>query len=288
MADPDPPQHEADASPEPHAGDDSQQPATPKRSWRPNVWLATVSTAVAVATGMFTLRDRIFPPEAGNATASIGQYQQSVGDICRELNEADRAGARSARRFAAKLKRARTTLAERNAVLDSRRAVLTRSERGLAHFEGLNVPRALLALQRVTVAAWNRGVERLRDFTRRLDAAASRRSLLAAIQTQPAMRAALDRNRVARSAGLIQLGGGLCRLNAPIVIPTITLPPLRPSSESLAPGVQPPQAVEPPRPSEAPTPGVLPPPPPPPPPLEPPPTRSVRPPPSPPRQPPIP
>jgi hypothetical protein len=165
MADPDPPQHEADASPEPHAGDDSQQPATPKRSWRPNVWLATVSTAVAVATGMFTLRDKIFPPEAGNATASIGQYQQSVGDICRELNEADRAGARSARRFAAKLKRARTTLAERNAVLDSRRAVLTRSERGLAHFEGLNVPRALLALQRVTVAAWNRGVERLRDFT---------------------------------------------------------------------------------------------------------------------------
>jgi hypothetical protein len=54
--------------------------------FRPGVWLATLSTMVGVATGMFTLRDEIFPNESGRAEASVPDFQRSVGQICQDLN----------------------------------------------------------------------------------------------------------------------------------------------------------------------------------------------------------
>src|SRR3954454_16754751 len=51
------------------------------------IWLTTVSTVVAIATGMFTLRDQVFPHAAGTATAeSVVAYQQQVGRVCDEVN----------------------------------------------------------------------------------------------------------------------------------------------------------------------------------------------------------
>jgi hypothetical protein len=74
---------------------------------------------VAVATGMFTLGDQIFPNEAGAASASVGQYEQAVGYICNGLNQADAARVANERNLQARLAKAQTTLDERNAVLDS-------------------------------------------------------------------------------------------------------------------------------------------------------------------------
>jgi hypothetical protein len=59
-------------------------------SRRSGVWLTTLSTVVAVATGMFTLRDQIFPVDAGNAQASRAPYEQSVGHLCNAGNAAQR------------------------------------------------------------------------------------------------------------------------------------------------------------------------------------------------------
>ncbi len=73
----------------------------------PGVWLATLSTVVGIATGMFTLRDQIIPPESGSAQAALGDYQASIGEICLAMNDADSAGAQEARSLARRLPRAR-------------------------------------------------------------------------------------------------------------------------------------------------------------------------------------
>ena len=59
------------------------------RSWRPNAWLATAGTLVAIATGMVSLRNEISPPRDDNVIASPGAYEQSVGDVCEDLNRAE-------------------------------------------------------------------------------------------------------------------------------------------------------------------------------------------------------
>lgn len=216
----------------------SQQPPAPRgtqtRSWRPGVWLTTLSTAVAVATGMFTLRDQIFPQEAGNAPASIGQYEESIAEVCSELNHAEQARKDTASRHAQRLRRAPTTLAQRNALLDSARQSLTTSEYLLGRFASLEAPRARNAQQRETKVAWSDIVTWLRDYVQRLDAAASRRDVLAALGALPRMRRALAPDYLARAAGLGTLGDGRCRLERQSDIPTLTLPRVQtPSLEQL-------------------------------------------------------
>jgi hypothetical protein len=193
-------------------------------SWRLKISLGTLSTVLAVATGMFTLRDQIFPRESGTARADVNLYERSVGDVCTALNAAERARAANARRLAKRLRSARTNTAQRDALLDSTKAILARSEDGLARFEGLQVPGPRATRHRRTDAAWNRIVTQLRGYAHRLDIAAGRRGLLAAVQTLSNLRTSLARDAVVRSAGLIALGGPNCRLDPPIVTPTITLP----------------------------------------------------------------
>src|SRR3954465_6845853 len=71
------------------------------------VLLGTLSTVVAIATGMFTLRDNIFPKEVGSAQASIAAYQQSVGNVCRQHNDSEHARAANARRLKRRLQGAK-------------------------------------------------------------------------------------------------------------------------------------------------------------------------------------
>jgi hypothetical protein len=179
---------------------------------------------------MFTLRDQIFPHQAGDAQASLSFYEQSIDDICSATNQAERASAQSAKRLAARMPRARTVLAQRNALLDSATQTLASSEYRLGRFTGLDVPGALVNRARETAAAWRRIVARLRNYTERLDAVTSQHDLLAAVNMLPAMRTALARDGVTRTAGLTELGGGRCRLDSPIVTPTITLPKNRKSA----------------------------------------------------------
>ena len=92
----------------------AQTPANDRSQFRrhPGVWLATLSTVVGVATGMFTLRDQVFPRESGTAVAvSVPAYQQGVGRVCDEVNDNDAYRARNDRAVRRELQRARTPVA---------------------------------------------------------------------------------------------------------------------------------------------------------------------------------
>jgi len=193
---------------------------------RPSVWLGTVSTVVAIATGMFTLRDQIFPSEAGMAAASTTAYQTSIGEICMALDQADSALVANAANLAKRLNSAKSPLAQRNAVLDSWNVVLNNSAYELGQFEGLDVPEPLDARERETAAAWNRIVVRLRRFTRQLDSISDDTGLVTVVQTLPGIGEANGADVITRTAGLTDLGGGRCVLSPPVNVPTITLPRL--------------------------------------------------------------
>jgi hypothetical protein len=188
------------------------------------VWLGTLSTVVAVATGMFTLRDQIFPTDAGTASASVTAFETSVGDICAGLNAADHARLGLARTLARRLARAKDIVDERNAILDSWNAVLNSAEYWFGQFNGLDVPTSLAARDRVASASWGRIVTHLRTFTERLDAASDAHSLEVAIKPLPAMQAADEADAVTRSSGLTALGGGQCRLSPSVLVSAVTLP----------------------------------------------------------------
>ena len=56
---------------------------------RAKIWLATISTVVGVATGMFTPRDQVFPSEAGStgamSTSASGQRGRQIRSSPRRL-----------------------------------------------------------------------------------------------------------------------------------------------------------------------------------------------------------
>ncbi|MGH2943616.1 MAG: hypothetical protein ACRDLN_12670 [Solirubrobacteraceae bacterium] len=184
-----------------------------------------MSTVVAVATGMFTLRDQIFPQEGPEAEASVSLYERSVGDVCDALNAAERARSRNERRLSKRLRRLRKSGDQRDALLDSQKEILARSEYVLAQFTGLEVPPVLMSRQRETVAAWERIVARLRGYVERLGTANDRPELVRAVRTLPALYTELAEFRVRRASGLSRLGRENCDLDRPISSPTISLPP---------------------------------------------------------------
>ena len=208
----------------------TSKPATEAHSLlgrRAGIWLATLSTVVGVATGMFTLRDRVFPNESGSAAAvSLPTYQQEVGRVCDELNEDDRRRATEIRAIRKKLRRAKTTLAQRNALLDGQRRTIARSGHALASFTALATPKDLLATRRSTTLAWNLNLGRLRAYALRLDRAGTRAELLAALGYLSELRPRIAETGVTLMAGLGRLGGASCDLRAPIITPAFTVPPV--------------------------------------------------------------
>ena len=120
-------------------------PAEPKQPRRHHaaIWLATLSTVVGIATGMFTLRDQVFPRESGSAQAvSVSAYQQQVGGVCDDVNTDDSRRARQVKTIHKQLVRAKTTTAQRNALLDGQRQTIARSGDALASFTALEPPKA--------------------------------------------------------------------------------------------------------------------------------------------------
>lgn len=120
--------------------------STPRSTKRPErvshnarIWLATLSTVVGVATGMFTLRDQVFPGESGTAGAvSESAFRADVGEICDELNDGERARVPDDRRLARELKKARTNVAQRDALLDNARREAALARQHAAVREGFN------------------------------------------------------------------------------------------------------------------------------------------------------
>ncbi len=189
------------------------------------IWLATLSTVVGVATGMFTLRDQVFPREAGTAVAvSVPEYQQDVGEVCEAVNDNDRARARGDKRIEQQLGRTEDIIPQRNALLDGVRRTAARSGDALASLAAIEAPPQLVAVHRTTEAAWNRNLARLREYALRLDGAGIRRDVAAAIEHLSTMRPALGRDGDRVRAGLKRLGGANCDLAQPIVTKTFTLP----------------------------------------------------------------
>ncbi len=217
------------------------------------VWLATLSTVIALATGMFTLRDQIFPREAGNAAAaSVPVYQEQVGRVCNQVNHDDSRQAAAARKTRKRVIGAKTTVAQRNALLDGVRDTIARSGHTLATFAALDTPSALAAAQRDTEAAWNRNLDRLRGYALRLDGAGGTRAgLTAAIEHLSKQRPLISRDGVKLRSGLDHLGAANCDLRPPHVTPALTLPVLD-AHEGSTPNVSTPGAGAPP--SDSPSP----------------------------------
>ena len=194
---------------------------------RAKIWLATVSTVVGVATGMFTLRDQVFPSEAGSAGAmSTSAYEEHVGRICDEVNANDQLRAHEDSNLRRRLPRAPTTVDQRNVLLDAVRRTTAHDGHALAAFNGLEPPKALAPVRRDTQLAWNRSLARVRDYALRLDRAGTRPALLAAIDHLSTLRPLLAADGVRFASGLRRLGGAECDLRPAAVTATITLPAL--------------------------------------------------------------
>lgn len=200
------------------------KPATTKKRWRPNLRLATLATIVAIATGMFELRNDVLPKDSGVAQASITDYQTSIGGICNALNQAESARVTNVEDLRSRLHIARTVEDQRNAVLDSWTQVSETSQHELVDFEGRDVPGSLATVERTTAAAWNRVAQRLRGFVRRLEGVSDGVALLAAVKTLPATDEALAADEDHRNSGLKKLGGGQCTLSNPVPTRAVTLP----------------------------------------------------------------
>lgn len=215
----------------------SSRRATPL-SQRPAVWLATLSTVVGIATGMFTLRDQVFPGEGSTARAvNEGAYRAHIGVICDELDTSERARRRDDRTVARKLEAAGGTMAARDALLHAARRAAARSSHTLAEFAGMQAPRASTGVHRATVVRWRRNVERVLAYVERLDRAPDRKALDAAVDRLSLERPALARDSQRVNEGLERLGADSCDIDPPVVAAEIRLPPAptpRPSKRPAA------------------------------------------------------
>jgi hypothetical protein len=209
---------------------DPPRPAGPSRvvGHRAKIWLATISTVVGVATGMFTLRDQVFPSEAGSAGAmSTSAYEEHVGRICDEVNANDRLRAHEDSKLRVGLPRAQTTIDQRNLLLDAVRRTTAHDGQTLASFTGLAAPKALASVRHDTAAAWNRNLARVRDYALRLDGAGTRAHLVAALVHLSTLRPSIAADHVTVATGLERLGAAECDLQPQKVTRTFTLPPPR-------------------------------------------------------------
>jgi hypothetical protein len=199
------------------------------------IWLATLSTVVGIATGMFTLRDQVFPRESGSAQAvSSSAFQQQVGAVCDDVNADDRRRARQVKAIHKQLRTAKTTTAQRNALLDGQRQTIARSGDALASFSAIETPESLRAADREVKAAWNRNLGRLQSYAERLDRVETRPQLVAALHYLSSLRTPLARDGIKLMSGLRRLGGANCDLRTPINTKTFPLPPLKTTRASSA------------------------------------------------------
>src|SRR3954453_11946526 len=98
-----------------------------RRMSRATLALGTMSTVVAIATGMFGLRDAVIPRDTATA-ATDHDYTRAISRICDSANDAAADAPTRQRRLAQRLARASTTIGQCNALLDAQRSILVRSQ----------------------------------------------------------------------------------------------------------------------------------------------------------------
>jgi hypothetical protein len=175
--------------------------------------LGIVGTLVAIVTGMVALAGKVGSGHDAAAEASLPEYQQSIGEVCTAINGHEEDRAEEAKRLARRVARAKTTMAQRDAVQDATQKAVRNSEHDLAMLQGLNPPRSLVATAGRATAAWTRTLDRLRAYAHGLDVATSPAAVFAAVGRLAAARPAQQRDATAQRAALLKLGGGRCQLD---------------------------------------------------------------------------
>jgi hypothetical protein len=233
----------ADRAPTPRSERPHPPPREPAASRRPRpagarrqtrqLLAAGASAVIAIGAAVLALSGRgsdqpneTMSREPGIARAQ-SLYRERVGDVCDAVNSAEKARARDDKRANKQVHRARTTIAQRNALLDAVRRSAARSARARNSLAALQAPRAEVAVHTETEAAWNRSAARLRSYAQRLDQAATRTELAAALNYLSKVRPRLARDGDTVTAGLERLGAGECDLDPPIVTRGFNLPKLR-------------------------------------------------------------
>jgi DNA-binding SARP family transcriptional activator/uncharacterized membrane protein YgcG len=251
---------------EPSLGDGRRVRRAPSR--RPSrrvAALMALGTVAGVVTGMLALGGSD-SPNAGDASAlgtstsppaaavavSDGVFAAQVAKVCDSVNASFRAQRRDDAHLRARLHRAHTTTAQREAILTAVRASLARGADNLADLNSLEVPAERQALLTQTAKRWDDNLDAMRAYALRLDRASSRRELLKAIAPFTNARPQMGRNSTAVKAGLQRLGAPKCRIGLYIARP-ILLPSLpRDPQPARRPDVVVPRTVLPPTPTVAP------------------------------------
>ena len=197
------------------------------------------------------------------AAAAEVSYAKDVGAVCDDMNAAQAARRRAALRLRERLDRAKTTIAQRNALIDDTQSTIDRFTRVFGAFRELGAPRRLARLHRATAGAWGDSLERLRRYRTLLAGGFTRPRLVAILERFPRKSGLIiEAQGVDVRAGLERLGGAECDLAALKTVRVFTLPPVdspRPKSDPgpLVPTPrQPPPAPAPPVPTPDPAPPV--------------------------------
>ena len=214
------------------------------RRWairRVAVFAAPAAVAVVAATAIVAVAWR---GDNGAARAGALGERADVEQICTSLNRADSERAAATVELRLQLRHARTTDAQRDALLNTQRRLLAFSDYDLARLRSVDVPSRLAASHRIAVAAWSRNNQRIQTYVEGLATAATRADLLAAIDALMRSRQAIERDAVTVAAEMLRLGDGQCRLAPPKVTGVVWLPALRRASHG-QPLVNPPTSSSP-------------------------------------------
>src|SRR3954454_6117215 len=192
------------------------------------VWLATLGTVVGVATGMVAPANNVLPKHSDDAEATPSPVvQQTVGSICDDVNRHDADRVSDAKLLRRRLRRGRTALQVRDALLESYQRTLRNAEHDETRLAAIRPPRPTLATQRAAARAWTNNLERLRGIVAALDDAGTWAKLDAVAGRIGRLRTPMDRDVSKVRTGLLGLGGGQCHLEAQRVSRAVMLPPHR-------------------------------------------------------------
>ena len=133
------------------------------------------------------------------------------------------------------MQRAKTTIAQRNVLVDGVRRTASRSAHALAAFNALEPRAAFAAIRHDTEKAWSRHLARLRDYAMTLDRVGTRAQLDAALNQLVTLRPAHARDSDKLRSGLERLGDANCDLEPHIVSRTSPSPGSIPTSTPRSP-----------------------------------------------------
>jgi len=223
--------------------------------------VALVSVLVPLMTGGDDPSTRAVTGSATTLEATEVSYVKDVGAVCDDMNTAQAARRRGALQLRKRLDRARTTIAQRNALIDDTQSTIDRFTRVFGSFRELGAPERLVRLHRATAGAWSDSLARLRKYRTLLAGGHTRARLIAILERfSRGSGLIIEAHGVDVRAGLERLGGAECDLDAIKTVRVFTLPRVESKAPDPAPPVplprQPPPDPEPPAPAPAPAPLV--------------------------------